>query len=95
MAGGAKGDAGRGLPPVRAAGCGAGGEEVRGGGCGVRDRGADATALCFLRDKAGFRPGQTELAAVIGGRYPLGRIADAHARVDAGHKKGNIVVTMP
>ena len=38
---------------------------------------------------------KSELAAVIGGRYPLERIADAHARVDAGHKKGNIVVAMP
>jgi NADPH:quinone reductase-like Zn-dependent oxidoreductase len=34
------------------------------------------------------------LAAVLGARYPLERIAEAHARVDAGHKKGNIVVTM-
>jgi D-arabinose 1-dehydrogenase-like Zn-dependent alcohol dehydrogenase len=31
---------------------------------------------------------------VIGGRYPLERIADAYARVDAGHMKGAIVVTM-
>jgi D-arabinose 1-dehydrogenase-like Zn-dependent alcohol dehydrogenase len=35
-----------------------------------------------------------ELVAVIGGRYPLERIADAYARVDAGHVKGAIVVTM-
>jgi NADPH:quinone reductase-like Zn-dependent oxidoreductase len=38
---------------------------------------------------------KSELAAVIGGRYPLERIADAHARVDAGHGKGHIVVAMP
>jgi NADPH:quinone reductase-like Zn-dependent oxidoreductase len=37
---------------------------------------------------------KSSLAAVIGARYPLERIAEAHARVDAGHKKGNIVVTM-
>jgi D-arabinose 1-dehydrogenase-like Zn-dependent alcohol dehydrogenase len=35
-----------------------------------------------------------ELVAVISGRYPLERIADAYARVDAGHVKGTIVVTM-
>jgi NADPH:quinone reductase-like Zn-dependent oxidoreductase len=37
---------------------------------------------------------KSELAAVIGGRYPLEQIADAHARVDAGQVKGEIVVTM-
>ena len=37
---------------------------------------------------------KSALTAVIGARYPLERIAEAHARVDAGHKKGNIVVTM-
>jgi NADPH:quinone reductase-like Zn-dependent oxidoreductase len=37
---------------------------------------------------------KSELAAVIGGRYPLERIAEAHARVDAGDVKGTIVVTM-
>ncbi|MBV9452224.1 MAG: zinc-binding dehydrogenase [Streptosporangiaceae bacterium] len=34
------------------------------------------------------------LAAVIDSTYPLDRIADAHRRVDAGHKKGNVVITM-
>ncbi len=37
---------------------------------------------------------KSELSAVIGARFPLERIAEAHARVDAGHKKGNIVVTI-
>ena len=37
---------------------------------------------------------KSELAAVIGGRYPLERIAEAHARVDAGDVTGTIVVTM-
>jgi NADPH:quinone reductase-like Zn-dependent oxidoreductase len=69
---------------------------------------ADATALCFLRDKAGLQPGQTVLvngasgavgsAAVQLARhfacYPLARIADAYRHVDAGHKKGTIVVTV-
>ena len=34
------------------------------------------------------------LTPVIGACYPLARIADAYRRVDAGHKKGSIVVTM-
>jgi NADPH:quinone reductase-like Zn-dependent oxidoreductase len=35
------------------------------------------------------------LVPVVGACYPLARIADAYRHVDAGHKKGNIVVTMP
>ena len=34
------------------------------------------------------------LNPVVGACYPLARIVDAHRRVDAGHKKGSIVVTM-
>jgi NADPH:quinone reductase-like Zn-dependent oxidoreductase len=34
------------------------------------------------------------LTPVVGACYPLARIADAYRRVDAGHKKGSIVVTM-
>jgi NADPH:quinone reductase-like Zn-dependent oxidoreductase len=34
------------------------------------------------------------LTAVIAAEYPLARIADAYRRVDAGHKKGSVVVTM-
>ncbi len=34
------------------------------------------------------------LVPVIDACYPLPRIADAYRRVDAGHKKGNVVVTM-
>ena len=34
------------------------------------------------------------LTPVVGACYPLARIADAHRHVDAGHKKGSIVVTM-
>jgi NADPH:quinone reductase-like Zn-dependent oxidoreductase len=34
------------------------------------------------------------LVPVIDARYPLSRIVDAHRHVDAGHKKGNVVVTM-
>jgi NADPH:quinone reductase-like Zn-dependent oxidoreductase len=38
--------------------------------------------------------GTPALAAVIAARYPLAQIAEAYRRVDAGHKKGNVVVTM-
>ena len=34
------------------------------------------------------------LVPVVGACYPLARIADAHRHVDAGHKKGTIVVTV-
>ena len=34
------------------------------------------------------------LVPVVGARYPLDRIADAYRHIDAGHKKGTIVVTM-
>ena len=34
------------------------------------------------------------LAPVIDACYPLERIADAYRHVDAGHKRGNVVVTM-
>ena len=32
--------------------------------------------------------------AVIDVAMPLARIAEAHARVDSGHKRGTVVVTM-
>lgn len=34
------------------------------------------------------------LVPVVDAIYPLDRIVDAHRRVDAGHKRGNVVVTM-
>jgi NADPH:quinone reductase-like Zn-dependent oxidoreductase len=58
---------------------------------GLRDAALKRQDLLFLRDLAE----KSSLTAVIGARYPLERIAEAHARVDAGHKKGNIVIAMP
>jgi NADPH:quinone reductase-like Zn-dependent oxidoreductase len=57
---------------------------------GLRTAASKREDLLFVKDLVE----RSELAAVIGARYPLERIAEAHARVDAGHKKGNIVITM-
>jgi NADPH:quinone reductase-like Zn-dependent oxidoreductase len=37
---------------------------------------------------------KSALVPVIDSAYPLERIEDAHRRVDAGHKRGNVIVTM-
>jgi NADPH:quinone reductase-like Zn-dependent oxidoreductase len=58
---------------------------------GLRAAALKRQDLLVLRDLAE----KSSLSAVIGARYPLERIAEAHARVGPGHKKGNIVVTMP
>jgi NADPH:quinone reductase-like Zn-dependent oxidoreductase len=34
------------------------------------------------------------LVSVVGACYPLTRIADAYRHIDAGHKKGAVVITM-
>jgi NADPH:quinone reductase-like Zn-dependent oxidoreductase len=46
--------------------------------------------FAFLMELAG----QGHLKPVIDSTYPLERIAEAHARVDSGHKIGNVVVTI-
>ncbi len=47
----------------------------------------DVRLLAELAEAGKYRP-------VIDRTYPLERIAEAHAYVDEGHKKGNVVITV-
>jgi len=57
---------------------------------GLRPASEKQRDLVVLRELAEA----SALVPVIGACYPLARIADAYRHVDAGHKKGTIVVTM-
>jgi NADPH:quinone reductase-like Zn-dependent oxidoreductase len=57
---------------------------------GLRAAGEKRKDLLYIKELAEA----STLVPVIDARYPLARIADAHRHVDAGHKKGNVVVTM-
>jgi NADPH:quinone reductase-like Zn-dependent oxidoreductase len=57
---------------------------------GLRPSEEKRADLAVLRELAEA----SALVPVVGGCYPLDRIADAHRHVDAGHKKGTVVVTM-
>jgi NADPH:quinone reductase-like Zn-dependent oxidoreductase len=50
-------------------------------------RAADLLLLRALAESGAFKP-------VIDRTYPFARIADAHAHVDTGRKKGNVVITL-
>ena len=50
-------------------------------------RAEDLRFLGSLAESGAFKP-------VIDRTYPFARIADAHARVDTGHKRGNVVITL-
>ncbi len=52
------------------------------------ERPADVAWLVDLAAQGHYLP-------VIDRSYPLAQIAEAHARVETGHKRGNVVVTMP
>jgi NADPH:quinone reductase-like Zn-dependent oxidoreductase len=53
----------------------------------VSEKRRDLRYIAVLADASALVP-------VIDTSYPLERIADAYRRVDAGHKAGNVVVTM-
>ena len=52
------------------------------------DRAEDIADLKRLCDEGHYRP-------IIDSSFPFERIADAHARVDTGRKRGSVVVTLP
>jgi NADPH:quinone reductase-like Zn-dependent oxidoreductase len=53
----------------------------------VSERAEDLRTLAQFAESGAIKP-------VIDRRYPLENIIDAHAYVDAGHKKGNVVITV-
>lgn len=61
------------------------GRQVRSGMASVRV--ADMLLLASLAERGAFKP-------VIDRTYPLERIVDAHAYVDTGRKRGNVVITV-
>ena len=61
------------------------GRKVRSGVVSVRA--ADLLFLRALAESGAFKP-------VIDRTYPFARIVDAHAYVDTGRKKGNVVITL-
>ena len=57
---------------------------------GLRPPNQKARDLQYVSELAAAR----HIVPVVDSTYPLSRIADAYRRVDPGHKRGNVVVTM-
>jgi NADPH:quinone reductase-like Zn-dependent oxidoreductase len=57
---------------------------------GLRPASERANDLRYVRELVAAR----QLVPVVDSTYPLEQIADAYRRVDPGHKRGNVVVTM-
>jgi NADPH:quinone reductase-like Zn-dependent oxidoreductase len=57
---------------------------------GLRPAGEKSRDLLFIRDLVAAG----QLLPVVDSTFPLAQIADAYRRVDPGHKRGNVVITM-